>query len=89
MYGRLIRFGLGAESAKLTKISTSSDLIGIGPDGRFMAIECKHPEWIWRGTPRERAQMTFIIHVILKGGIGGFVTSSKELEALVASFQRL
>jgi hypothetical protein len=87
--GRLIRFGLGAASSSLTRVCTSPDLVGIGPNGRFMGIECKRPGWIWRGTPRERAQMTFIIQIIFRGGIGGFVTSGEEFETLVAFYQRL
>lgn len=83
-WGRLIRFGLGAESKALTERCTSSDLIGIGPGGRFMAVECKGAGWTWTGTPRERAQWVFILQVILRGGIGGFVRSGRELETLVA-----
>jgi hypothetical protein len=33
--------------------------------------------------------MTFIIQIIFRGGIGGFVTSGEEFETLVAFYQRL
>jgi hypothetical protein len=74
-----VRFGLFAGA---------SDLIGIGPQGRFMAIECKKRNWKWTGTPHEREQLAFIVHVFLRGGIGGFVRSGAELAALIGTFER-
>lgn len=54
--GRMIRFGLGNDSAKINKKFKSSDLIGIRPViitpemvgqmiGQFLAVEVKHPGW--------------------------------------------
>lgn len=56
MNGRLIRFGLGNDSAKINKNFKSADLIGIRPVmitpemvgkvmGQFLAVEVKHPGW--------------------------------------------
>jgi hypothetical protein len=77
--GQPVRFGL---------FKGSSDLIGIGPEGRFMAFECKHRKWKWTGTQHEREQLAFIVHVFLRGGISGFVRSGAELAALIGNFER-
>jgi hypothetical protein len=87
--GRLIRFGLGAESVVLTRKMKSSDLVGIGPDGRFMAVECKWPGWKWTGDEHERAQFVFILQVLMRGGLAGFVRSANDMEALAARSKRL
>lgn len=73
--GRPVRFGLGNESAAFNRIMKSSDLIGIQPGGRFVAIEVKKPGWTWRGTEREIAQANFINHVRKLGGFACFATS--------------
>lgn len=62
--GRLIRYGLCVGS---------SDIIGIAPDGVFVAVECK--------TERGRAtdkQLTFIRNVVRQGGRAGIARSSKD-----------
>lgn len=67
--GRSQRFGLCPGSA---------DLIGIGPGGRFLAIEVK--------TPRGRVapeQARFIDLVRARGGIAGICRSVKDAVALV------
>lgn len=82
--GRLIRYGLGNTSSKVTSVVTSSDLIGM-IDGRFFAVECKRGDW--RGTSlteREGAQRRFIEIVRDRGGVGGFVRDVEELRRLVA-----
>lgn len=80
-----VRFGLGNDSPRLNAVLKSSDLIGIAPGGRFVAIECKAPGWRGVRTDRERAQLAFIDLVRANGGIAGFVTSVAELEALLCS----
>jgi hypothetical protein len=83
--GRMIRYGLGNISARSTAVATSSDLIGMTRDGRFLAVECKRPDW--RGTsltPREGAQRRFIEIVRARGGVGGFVRNVEELRRLIA-----
>lgn len=82
-HGNFIRFGLANESSQMNKKIKSSDLIGISPlqitqhhvgqtIGQFVAIETKAPNWTYRGTEREAAQMKFLQLVIAKGGIGYF-----------------
>jgi hypothetical protein len=55
--GRLVRYGLGHQSAAINKIMKSSDLIGPTPIvcpcghryGVFTAYEAKHPGWTYQG----------------------------------------
>jgi len=66
---RMIRFGLAVGS---------SDIIGIAPDGRFLAVEVK--------TPKGRAtkeQLTFIEAVRNAGGIAGIASSPQEALGLI------
>jgi hypothetical protein len=56
----------------------SSDLIGVGPGGRFLAIEVK--------TKRGRAtdeQMAFVETVRAMGGIAGICRSPEDALALI------
>jgi hypothetical protein len=69
-----VRFGLANDSSKLNAVFKSSDLIGICPDGRFAAVECKEPGWVWRGTPEEVAQLRYVLDVRARGGRAGFAT---------------
>lgn len=62
--GRLVQFGL---------CKGSSDLIGICPDGRFLALEIKG----LRGKPTD-AQLRFIEAVKRKGGRAGVCWSVKD-----------
>ncbi len=58
----------------------SSDLIGIAPDGRFLAVEVKRPGK--QPTPEQRA---FIAFVRSFGGIAGVCHSVDEFIELMAS----
>jgi hypothetical protein len=78
--GRVIRYGLGNDSAKLNKARKSADLIGIGPEGRFIAIEAKPAGWRYTGTQHEIAQMAFLTHVNRLGGFGMFATTPEEVK---------
>lgn len=80
-----VRFGLGNDSQRINAVLKSSDLIGIAPGGRFVAIEVKAPGWRGPRTPRERAQAAFIELVRRQGGIGAFVSSIEELHACLRS----
>ena len=78
--GRPVRYGLGNDSGKINKNFKSADLIGIGPKGEFLAVEVKHPGWTAPQNERERAQWSFLLDVVTKGGIGFFVTSVEDFE---------
>lgn len=72
---RPVRYGLGNESAAFNRVMKSSDLVGIGPGGRFAAVEVKRPGWVWKGSERELAQHNFHICVRERGGLACFATS--------------
>ena len=57
----------------------SSDLIGIAPGGRFLAVEIKTPTG--KATPE---QMRFIEAVRARGGVSGIARSPAEALALLA-----
>ena len=65
-----IRFGLAVGS---------SDLIGIAPGGRFLAVEIKTPTG--KATPE---QLRFIEAVRARGGVAGIARSPAEALALLA-----
>ena len=67
--GRLIRYGL---------CPGSSDIIGIMPDGRFLAIEVKKP-----GKNPTPEQLNFIEAVRRHGGIASVVHSPEDLAGLL------
>ena len=93
--GRLIRYGLGNDSAQVNKRIKSSDLIGITkivvtPDmvgqviGIFTAVEVKGSTWKQRpADQRAAAQGRFIDVVREYGGIAGFATSADEYKRIV------
>lgn len=76
--GRWVRFGLGNISKRLNAKWKSADLCGIGPNARFMAVECKEPGWSGPRTDEETAQMAMLNQVNALGGIGIFATSSQD-----------
>jgi hypothetical protein len=88
--GRLIRYGLGNDSAKMNKHLKSSDLIGVTPVritpemvgqivGIFTSIEVKREGWHYAGTEREAAQKAWIGIIKSFGGKGGFATNTGDL----------
>jgi hypothetical protein len=95
--GRLIRYGLANDSAKVNKRIKSSDLIGITPVtayvaslgrwaslGVLTALETKPSGWVMRpGDDRAIAQARF--HDIVKqaGGFAGFVTDPADITNIV------
>ena len=95
--GRLIRYGLGNDSAQLNREIKSSDLIGITPVtayvaslarwttlGVFTALEVKASDW--RFTPGdERAIAQAKFHDIVKaaGGYAGFVVDPTNIDQII------
>ena len=88
--GRFVRFGLGNDSARISEVFKSSDLIGIWPQmitpamvgsvvGRFVAVEVKEPGWKSPRNDLERAQANFLRTVVGMGGIGQFAQSVKDV----------
>lgn len=86
---RFLRYGLANESAGMNEQLKSSDLIGVRPVtieashvgtvlGQFVALECKKPGWVFRGTPREQAQYRFLALIEARGGHGRFTTGGLE-----------
>jgi hypothetical protein len=63
---RFIRFGFPG----------SSDILGILPDGRFLAIECKRE----KGGRLSEAQKDFISRINANGGVAMCVHSLDELQ---------
>jgi hypothetical protein len=76
--GNFIRWGLANESKVQNETLKSSDLIGITEAGRFWARECKAPGWVYRGTPREVAQLNFINLINSLGGDAAFTTTGVD-----------
>lgn len=76
--GRHIRFGVGNDSKKLNDIWKSPDLIGVGPNGRFVGCEVKRPGWRAPENKRDRAQLNCLNQINALGGIGFFATSIED-----------
>ena len=88
--GRPVRYGLANDTSEMNRTIKSSDLIGIRrlmitPDmvgqvmGQFMARETKPEGWVYRGTPREKAQLAFLTLVATAGGDAKFTTTGDPI----------
>ena len=84
--GRPVRYGLANDSAAVNEVVKSADLIGwrrrvIQPDevgktiAQFWSRECKRPDWVYRGTPEELAQLQWATLVNANGGDAAIVNS--------------
>ena len=82
--GRLIRFGLGNDSAQANRRMKSADLIGIHRgSGRFVSIEVKKPGWKHSdASERDRAQAAWAATVAAMGGVALRVTSAQSIRDL-------
>ena len=67
--GRWVSFGLCKGSA---------DIIGIAPDGRFLAVEVKAP-----GGKVSLDQQKFVLAVQLAGGLAGVARSADEALSII------
>lgn len=85
-----VRFGLANDSKQVNDVIKSADLIGIRPRtisqddvgrciGQFVSLECKHADWKYTGTDRERAQEAWAALITSLGGIARFVRSVGEI----------
>lgn len=83
--GRLIRYGLANDSARINQRIKSSDLIGFTPKriskkdinktiAVFTAIEVKYPGWKYRNTKSDKAQLAFLKLINKSGGIAYYST---------------
>lgn len=93
--GRLIRYGLGNDSAQLNREIKSSDLIGITPTliqphmvgywlGVFTALEVKPTGWHQTpGDERASAQAKFHDIVRQSCGYAGFVTDPADIARII------
>jgi len=96
--GRLIRYGLGNDSAQINQEIKSSDLIGITPVlitptmygqilGVFTAYECKPSGWRYNSVPsksnRDIAQNKFHNIVRDAGGFAGFVSDPNDIHSII------
>lgn len=93
--GRLIRYGLGNESAELNAHIKSSDLIAITPTliqphmvgyylGVFTAYEVKPSGWhLTPGDKRGNAQARFHEIVRASCGYAGFVTDPADIHRII------
>lgn len=86
--GRVIRYGLGNHSKRLSEVWKSSDLIGVYPInitpahvgltlGVFYAVEVKRPGFTM--DKRAKAQLAFGTDIQNLGGIFQFATSPEDL----------
>jgi hypothetical protein len=80
---RMIRYGLGNDSAKLNRDYKSPDLVGIAPGGRFWAAECKTTGWTHPVNDRDRAQANFGRHVVALGGLFTFATDPAHIRSMI------
>jgi hypothetical protein len=95
--GRVVRYGLGNDSAQLNKAIKSSDLIGITPVtaflastgcwerlGVFTALEIKGSTWKFSaGDERATAQAKFHAIVREAGGFAGFVVDPNDIHSII------
>lgn len=99
--GRLIRYGLGNDSARLNDEIKSSDLIGITPVrayvegigwtvlGVFTAYEVKPSGW-HQAPSDKRAVAQAKFHAIVRaaGGFAGFVTDVRDIWSILWRYSK-
>lgn len=84
--GRLIRYGLGHDSKRLSEVWKSGDLVGMQKGtGRLVMCEVKHSAWRAPENDRDRAQEKALMQVNALGGIGFFATHVDDYRRNVLS----
>lgn len=89
--GRVVRFGLASDTAAMSQVLKSADLIGwrrvtVTPEmvGQVLAVftswEIKPPGWRYTGRGREAAQMAWANLVRAGGGEARFITDDSEVQ---------
>ncbi len=58
----------------------SSDILGVAPDGKFLAIEVKRPKGTWGLQP---AQEEFMTEVLKRGGYAGVATCPEDVDRIL------
>lgn len=58
----------------------SSDILGIAPDGRFLAIEVKRPDGSWKLQP---SQEEFLAEISRRGGYAGVATCPEDVDRIL------
>ncbi len=58
----------------------SADILGIAPDGRFLAIEVKTPQGKWGLQP---AQENFLEEIRSRGGYAGVATCTEDVDRIL------
>ena len=85
--GRLIRYGLGNDSAKINAVWKSPDLIGIqAGTGRLIGVECKASNWTGPtpGDTRALAQLNCLRDFRALGAYADFATSVEDFYRILA-----
>jgi len=88
--GNFVRFGLGNDSAPLSKVLKSGDLVGIRKRlitsadvgcyiGQFVSREIKKSNWKFSGTVEEQAQVRWATLINAQGGDAQIVTGVGSL----------
>lgn len=88
--GRLVRYGLGNDTAAMNESLKSADLIGFRPlvvqpqhvgltVAQFVSREIKAPGWQYAGAGREPAQLAWANLVNANGGDASFATGPGTL----------
>lgn len=78
VYARRINVGMipnGRGGFRSSGMVGISDIIGVLPSGKFLAIECKRP-----GAKPTPAQAEFLHRVNMNGGLGFVATSVEDVE---------
>src|SRR4051812_18906242 len=68
----------GVRTIRFTSINGVSDIIGVLPDGRFLAVECKRP-----GNVPSEDQQDFLDAVRRRGGIALVIYDVEDLANIV------